>query len=133
MTTKLICLGTAALALLGLAARAVRAQPGAADPDAIHYSALNNPYYTYADLVIAKTRDFSDTTIAKLVKISEESGTRFGVLSDRIERGTTFVALADHYGVPLADLDHVQKQKDEVSNYMSAYETSGKYAYPAAP
>jgi hypothetical protein len=124
MKFKIFCLGAVALALLGAATSVL------ADPDAINYGALNNTNYTYTDLIIAKTRDFSDTTIAKLVKISEESGTPFSVLSDRLEIGATFVSLADRYGVPIADLSHVQAQKDEVANYMSAYETSGNNAFP---
>ncbi len=138
MKTRKIFLGAVALFFFGTAAATVRAQSGPmapattapADPDAIDYSALNNLSYTYADLTIAKTRDFSDTTIAKLVKMSEETGTRFSVLSDALATGTTFITLADRYGVPLADLDHVEKQKDEVANYIAAYETSGQYAYP---
>jgi hypothetical protein len=131
MKTQPIGILIGLVTLLGIIPAAAFAQSMPThNPDAINYAALNNTSYTYSDLTIAKTRDFSDTTIAKLVKISEESQTPFSVLSDELYDGATYYKLCAEYNVSLSDLDHVQKQKDEVANYISAFETSGRYAFP---
>ena len=125
---KILCLGAAVAALLLAPLAGARAQ---SDPDAINYSALSNPYYTYADLKQAKARDFSDTRVAKIVKMEKKSGMRFHDISDALLRGETFVQLAGENGLSPSDLDDVQKEKDEIANYLSAYETTGLNALPA--
>ena len=126
---KLILIGATLVALLLTPFSPSFAQSGPSDPDAIDYSALNNTVYTYADLKQAKARDLSDTQVAKIAKIARLSGMPFGdIVNAIVIQGKTFVTLADEYGIPLSDLDHLQKEKDEIANYQSAYETTGTYA-----
>lgn len=131
MKKQTLWLGTAVAALLLMPFPQAFAQSGPSDPDAIDYSALYNRVYDYAALKQAKADDLSDTQIAKLVKIAEKCGAPFMDLVSAVSgRGETFPMLCNEHGVPLSDLNHVQKQKDEIANYQSAYETSGRYAVP---
>ena len=130
---KPILVGAALAALLLMPFSAAFGQSAPPDPDAIDYSTQYNTVYTYADLKQAQARDLSDSQIAKIVKIARLTGTPFeDVLNAVVIQGKTFVTLANEYGFPLSDLDNVRKEKDEISNFQSAYETSGTYAIKAA-
>ena len=122
-------LSTAVTALLLLPFPSAHAQSGPSDPDAINYSSLYNAPYSYADLKQAKSRDFSDTQIAKMAKIADMTGMPFRDIVNAVRiQGKSFLSLANEYGFPLSALDDVKKEKDDISNFMSASETSGKYA-----
>ena len=128
MKNHTLCLGTAVVALL-LPLPSAHAQSGPSDPDAINYSSLYNAPYSYADLKQAKVRAFSDTQIAKIAKIAELTGMPFRDIVNAVRiQGKSFLSLANQYGFPLSALDDVKAEKDEISNFMSASETSGKYA-----
>ena len=132
MKHKLFLGVAAAAALLMMPSPQASAQSGPSDPDAIDYSVLYNSVYNYAELKQAKSRDLSDTQIAKIAIIAEDSGESFNdIVNAVVVRGQTFTTLASKYGIPLSDLDNVQKEKDQIANYISAYETSGKYGVNA--
>ena len=127
---KPILLGAALAALLTMPFSAAHGQSAPPDPDAINYGALNNSVYSYGDLKQAQARDLSDTQIAKIAKIAEITGMPFeDILNAVVIQGKTFVTLANEDGFPLSDLDNVRKEKDEIANFQSAYETSGAYAF----
>jgi len=89
------------------------------------YSILSNPAYDYIDLQQAKARGLSDSQIATIAKIAKESGTPFRMVSAAVERGQTFPSLAGEYNLKLADVYDVDKEKQEVANYTSIYESIG--------
>jgi len=89
------------------------------------YSILSNPAYDYIDLQQAKARGLSDSQIATIAKISKESGEPFRMVSAAVERGQTFPSLAGEYNLKLADVYSADKEKQEIANYISTYESIG--------
>jgi len=95
---------------------------GSAMPD---YSILSNPIYDYVDLQQAKARGLSDSQIATIAKIGKETGIPFRTVSAAVERGETFPSLATQYNLRLGDVYSNDKEKQEISNYISTYESIG--------
>lgn len=89
------------------------------------YSILSNPAYDYVDLQQAKARGLSDSQIATIAKISKESGISFRMVSAAVERGQTFPSLAGEYNLKLADVYSADKEKQEISEYISTFESIG--------
>jgi len=90
-----------------------------------NYSILSNPAYDYIDLQQAKARGLSDSQIATIAKISKESGESFRMVSSAVERGQTFPSLAGEYNLKLADVYSADKEKQEIADYISTYESIG--------
>ncbi len=88
------------------------------------YSILNNRNYDYIDLQQAKARGFSDSQIATTAKIANETGMSFRMVSAAVERGETFASLASEYGLKLGDVYENDKEKQQISDYNSAYESA---------
>ena len=97
--------------------------PGSLPTD---YKILNNRYFDGTDLEQAKARGLSDNEIATIIKVSKETGLPFGQVSGMVERGTTFPQIATEYGLKLSDIYSVDKEKQDISDYMalSKYEAS---------
>ena len=89
------------------------------------YSILSNPNYDYVDLQQAKARGLSDSQIATIAKIAAETGKPFRMVSAAVERGETFPFLATEYNLKLGDVYDVEKEKGQIANYISAYESIG--------
>ena len=95
---------------------------GTMTPD---YKILSNPNYDYIDLQQAKARGLSDSQIATVAKIAQESGVSFRMVSAAVERGETFPMLATEYNLKLADVYESDKEKMQIANYISTYESIG--------
>lgn len=95
---------------------------GTMTPD---YKILSNPNYDYIDLQQAKARGLSDSQIATVAKIAQESGVPFRMVSAAVERGETFPMLATEYNLKLADVYESDKEKMQIANYISTYESIG--------
>ncbi len=89
------------------------------------YHILSNPHYDYVDLQQAKARGLSDSQIATIAKIAEKSGTPFREVSAAVERGVTFPMLAGEYNLKLADVYDSDKEKQQIADYISIYESIG--------
>ena len=89
------------------------------------YSILSNPNYDYVDLMQAKARGLSDSQIATIAKIAGESYTPFSEVARAVERGQTFPSLAGEYNLKLADVYEADKEKQQIADYISTYESIG--------
>ena len=89
------------------------------------YSLLSNPHYDYIDLQQAKARGLSDSQIATISKIATKTGMSFREISAAVERGETFPSLAAKYGLRLGDVYENEKEKQEIADYTSLYESIG--------
>ena len=89
------------------------------------YHILSNPNYDYVDLKQAKARGLSDSQIATIAKIAQKSGTPFREVSAAVERGATFPMLAGEYNLKLADVYESEKEKQQIADYISLYESIG--------
>ena len=97
--------------------------PGMMAAGVIDYTPLSNSLYSYGDLQLAKNRGFSDSQIATIAKISKKTYLPFSVVSAAVERGETFPTLATQYGLNLGDVYENDKEKTEIANYNTAYES----------
>ena len=88
------------------------------------FSLLNNKNYDYVDLQQAKARGLSDNQIATIAKISSESEVPFTTVSAAVERGETFPYLAGQYNLKLADVYKNDKYKQQIDEYMAAYDAA---------
>lgn len=89
------------------------------------YSILSNPTYDYVDLKQAKARGLSDSQIATVAKIAQESYMPFSEVARAVERGQTFASLAAEYNLKLADVYSSDKEKGQIADYISVYESIG--------
>lgn len=89
-----------------------------------NFSLLNNGIYDYVDLQQAKSRGLSDNQIATTAKIAKEADVPFRVVSAAVQRGVTFPYLAGQYNMKLSDVYKNDKQKQEIAEYMAAYEAA---------
>jgi uncharacterized surface protein with fasciclin (FAS1) repeats len=87
------------------------------------YKILSNRYFNYSDLSQARARGLSESEIASVVKIAKETGLPFREVSAAVERGETFPALATEYGIRLGDVYNVDKEKQDISDYTTLYES----------
>ena len=108
---------------MAAAPMAANAMPGMMATGVIDYTPLSNTLYNYSDLQMAKNRGFSDSQIATIAKISKETYIPFSVVSAAVERGETFPTLATQYGLNLGDVYENDKEKTEIANYNTAYES----------
>ena len=108
---------------MAAAPMAADAMPGMMATGVIDYTPLSNSLYSYDDLQLAKNRGFSDSQIATIAKISKETYIPFSVVSAAVERGETFPTLATQYGLNLGDVYENDKEKTEIANYNTAYES----------
>ena len=97
--------------------------PGMMAAGVIDYTPLSNSLYSYDDLQLAKNHGFSDSQIATIAKISKKTYLPFSVVSAAVERGETFPTLATQYGLNLGDVYENDKEKTEIANYNTAYES----------
>ena len=108
---------------MAAAPMAAGSMPGMMAAGVIDYTPLSNTLYSYNDLQLAKNRGFSDSQIATIAKISKETSTPFSVVSAAVDRGETFPMLATKYGLSLGDVYENDKEKTEIANYNTAYES----------
>jgi uncharacterized surface protein with fasciclin (FAS1) repeats len=127
----------AVAAMLAVSTAGVHAQDATMTPPApamsgsmasstsMDYSLLSNPHYDYIDLQQAKARGLSDSQIATIAKIATKSGMSFSEVSAAVKRGETFPALAAQYNLKLGDVYENEKEKQEIADYTSLYESAG--------
>jgi len=108
---------------MAAAPMAADAMPGMMAAGVIDYTPLSNSLYSYDDLQLAKNHGFSDSQIATIAKISKKTYLPFSVVSAAVERGETFPTLATQYGLNLGDVYENDKEKTEIANYNTAYES----------
>lgn len=108
---------------MAAAPMAAEPMPGMMAAGVIDYTPLSNSLYSYGDLQLAKNRGFSDSQIATIAKISKKTYLPFSVVSAAVERGETFPTLATQYGLNLGDVYENDKEKTEIANYNTAYES----------
>lgn len=89
-----------------------------------NFKLLNNKNYDYVDLRQAKARGLSDNQIATTAKIAKDADVPFNVVSAAVERGETFPFLAGEYNLRLSDIYKVDDQKQEIAEYMAAYDAA---------
>jgi len=89
------------------------------------YHLLNNPHYDYVDLQQAKARGLSDSQIATIAKIASMTGMSFREVSAAVERGETFPMLATEYNLKINDVYENDKEKQQIANYITTYESIG--------
>lgn len=96
---------------------------GSMSGSTMDYSILSNPTYDYIDLKQAKARGLSDSQIATVAKIANESYLPFSEVARAVERGQTFPSLAAEYNLKLADVYSADKEKGQIADYISLYES----------
>ena len=89
------------------------------------FSILSNPNYDYKELMQAKAYGLSDSQIATISKIAKESYMPFHEISADVQRGETFPMLAGKYNLNLGSIYDVDTEKQEIANYIAAYEATG--------
>lgn len=89
------------------------------------YHILSNPNYDYVDLMQAKAVGLSDSQIATIAKIAKMSDTSFHTVSRAVQRGETFASLASMYNLKIGDVYENEKEKQQIANYISTYESIG--------
>ena len=96
---------------------------------AIDYSVLGKMLpYDYTTLMAAKSRGYTENQVASMAKISTLSSIPFGQILRQVETGATFNNIAYEYNLKLADVLDASDYKDKISNYIAAYESTGKGA-----
>lgn len=151
MTTRNICLATAAAALVALAPSVARAQatvtttttttefvpinivtidpaPTMPNGEPIDYTVLANPHFDYVDFNQARREGFSHHDIAVMAKISEKADVPFTDVKQLALSGMTYPRIADHYGLSLEDVWRVRDYEDRIAMYDAAYHTTGEFA-----
>ncbi len=83
------------------------------------YKILNNRFFDGTNLQQAKARGLSDNEIASVVRIVKLTGFSFDRIVGMVERGATFPQIATNYNLNLSDVYNVDKEKQEVSDYMA--------------
>ena len=96
---------------------------GSMSSGTMDYSLLNNPNLDYVDLQQAKARGLSDSQIATVAKIATQSYRPFNEVARAVERGQTFPSLAGEYNLKLADVYDIDKEKQQIADYNSVYES----------
>ena len=96
----------------------------------IDYRVLRHQDYTYR-ISSRRASGLSDTEIAVVAKIAEETGQPFSQVREDLMNGASFTTLASKYNLTLADLYNVDDEKAKIDAYKQAYETTGTYAIKA--
>ena len=92
------------------------------------YAILSNRYFDAIDLQQAKARGLSDSQIATVYKITKLTGFSFRQVSAAVERGETFPSLATEYNLKLGQVYDVDKEKQEIADYTSLYDTATSFS-----
>lgn len=92
------------------------------------YSVLVHSPYSYVELQQAMRIGYSETQIATVAKIARLSGMSFTEVFGMVKRGQTFGMIAGQANLKLADVMDVDDEKQMVSDYKTAYESTGKMA-----
>lgn len=87
------------------------------------YSILSNRNYDYVDLQQAKAHGYSDSQVASIATIAAKSGYSFRTVLAAVDRGESFPMLASKYNLRIGDVYSNDKEKQEIANYMAAYES----------
>ncbi len=89
-----------------------------------NFSLLNNMSYNYVDLQQAKARGLSENQIATTAKIADEADVPFSKIAAAVVRGATFPYLAGQYNLKLGDVYKNDKYKQQIAEYMAAYDAA---------
>ena len=96
--------------------------------ESLDYRKLYNPCFNSIDLQEAKADHLSDNQVAAILKIAEETDLKFDTILSLVEEGQTFSLITQTYGLNGWTTVHdVQKQKDEIAAYLSAYGATGEH------
>ncbi len=86
----------------------------------LDYSKLFNITYDYNDIVKAKAAKLSDDDVARALRIARARHVPFSSVVAAVGRGESFASVA--HGT---NLSHLEKEKDEIAAFESAYFSSG--------
>ena len=86
------------------------------------------PFFNYSQIKSAKAKGLSDTYIASIIRISKLTGMPFRDVADKVLSGQTFAKIAYDNNLKLTDVLSPDLEKQQVSAYMAAYETTGSMA-----
>jgi len=95
-----------------------------ADGD-VDFRPLSDARFTYYDFENAKSAGLSPSQMARAAAIADKASVSMSEIVDRVKVGATFPQIAGDYGIAPSDLRDVSKYQDWVTNYVTAYETTG--------
>jgi hypothetical protein len=85
------------------------------------YKVLMNKPYDYNDLMAAKTKGYDDSHIAVFANIAEKAGVPFNQIVGDVDRGLTFAAIGQKYGLTDSQIYDAQNNITEIKEYKTAY------------
>ncbi len=89
------------------------------------FSLLSHSPYSYVELQQAMRLGYSETQIATIAKIARLSGWSFSDVYGKVKRGETFGMIANAANLKLSDVLNVDDEKQTVSDYKTAFESTG--------
>ncbi|BDI29601.1 hypothetical protein CCAX7_16520 [Capsulimonas corticalis] len=86
-----------------------------------NYSILLNKPYDYTDLMAAKAQGWDDSHIAMFANIAEKAGVPFNQIVEDANRGWSFAAMGQKYGLTDSQIYDAQNNITEIKEYKTAY------------
>jgi hypothetical protein len=91
----------------------------------LDYTLEFNNTFNRTDLTDAKIAHLSDRQVATVYKLARLSQCKFCDILALVIDGKTFISICEIKGIPPYELNHVQKEEDEINAYESAYAATG--------
>ena len=85
------------------------------------YKVLMHKPYDYSDLMAAKAKGYDDSHIAVFANIAEKAGVPFNQIVGDVDRGWTFAAIGQKYGLTDSEIYDAQNNITEIKEYKMAY------------
>jgi len=85
------------------------------------FKVLANKPYDYTDLMAAKVKGYDDSHIAVFANIAEKAGVPFNQIVADVDRGLTFAAIGQKYGLTDSQIYDAQNNITEINEYKTAY------------
>lgn len=92
----------------------------------IDYRILNNPYYDYTDLRLARTLGYTRGETASIAKIARLTDLPFKHVLNQVHQGRTFALLASDYGLRLGDVLDASDEQARIDQYLRAYRAESR-------
>jgi hypothetical protein len=99
----------------------------------IDYRILADPDIDHFAIQRAKAYGMTDAQIAQSAKLAHVAMIPMSDVLDRIEDGRTIASLAIDYGVPFSTVMDCSDWQDRISDYMTAYDNTGRGALRNGP
>jgi hypothetical protein len=97
-------------------------------PSGVDYSVLADPNISYFGIARARAYGLTDSQIGRAYAIADNANVPFQEVLNMLERGDTFFMIAQYYGVDLKHVTDASDYTNKVTNYITAYETTGRGA-----